>query len=151
MTTAQLSPNRLAPSEVWPFGTEHAIFQTRLNATEWQTAQWAKEKGLYAELFDSVEAMDKGIDELANNINFNMYPNPTEGNTIISFNLSENKETAITVYDVLGKEIANVYNGNLNAGEHQYSIADKTKLSSGIYFIKLTVGGESFTKKLIVK
>lgn len=92
-----------------------------------------------------------GIDELANNINFNMYPNPTEGNTIISFNLSENKETAITVYDVLGKEIANVYNGNLNAGEHQYSIADKTKLSSGIYFIKLTIGGESFTKKLIVK
>lgn len=92
-----------------------------------------------------------GVDELANNINFNMYPNPTEENTIISFNLSENKETAITVYDVLGKEIANVYNGNLNAGEHQYSIAENKKLSSGIYFVKLTIGGESFTKKLIVK
>ena len=92
-----------------------------------------------------------GIDELANNINFNMYPNPTEGNTTISFNLSENKETDISVYDVVGKKIANVYNGNLNAGEHQYSIADKTKLASGIYFIKLTVGGESFTKKLVVK
>lgn len=92
-----------------------------------------------------------GVDELANNINFNMYPNPTEGNTTISFNLSENKETAIEVYDVVGKKIANVFNGNLNAGEHQYSIADKTKLSSGIYFMKLTVGGESITKKLIVK
>ncbi|MBK6836743.1 MAG: enoyl-CoA hydratase/isomerase family protein [Bacteroidetes bacterium] len=45
-----------------------AFCQLTINATEWQTAQWAKEKGLYAELFDSVEAMDKGIDELANRL-----------------------------------------------------------------------------------
>ncbi len=45
-----------------------AFCQLTINATEWQTAQWAKEKGLYAELFDSVESMDKGIDELANRL-----------------------------------------------------------------------------------
>ncbi len=92
-----------------------------------------------------------GIDELANNLNFNVYPNPAEDNTIISFNLIEDKETDIAVYDVVGKEIANVYNGNLNVGEHQFSIAEKTKLAAGVYFIKLNVGGENFTKKLIVK
>ncbi len=92
-----------------------------------------------------------GVDELANNINFNVYPNPSEDNTIISFTLIESQETDITVYDVVGKEVATVFSGNLNKGEHQYSIADKTKLSAGVYFIKLNVGGESFTKKLIVK
>ena len=36
-----------------------------INATEWQTAQWAKEKGLYADLFASSEEMDTAIYTLA--------------------------------------------------------------------------------------
>lgn len=92
-----------------------------------------------------------GVDELSSTLNFNVYPNPAEDNTLISFSLIEKAETTISIYDVVGKEISNVYTGNLNAGDHQYSIADNAKLASGIYFIKLNVGGESFTKKLIVK
>ncbi|MBL7910770.1 MAG: enoyl-CoA hydratase/isomerase family protein [Bacteroidia bacterium] len=42
-----------------------AFCHLTINATEWQTAQWAKEKGLYAELFSSAEEMDKGIETLA--------------------------------------------------------------------------------------
>jgi methylglutaconyl-CoA hydratase len=42
-----------------------AFCQLTINATEWQSAQWAREKGLYAELFSTVEEMDKGIDALA--------------------------------------------------------------------------------------
>lgn len=42
-----------------------AFCQLTINATEWQTAQWAKEKGLYAELFNSTEEMDKGIELLS--------------------------------------------------------------------------------------
>jgi methylglutaconyl-CoA hydratase len=42
-----------------------AMSQLAINATEWQTAQWAKEKGLYNEVFDTVEAMDQAIDALA--------------------------------------------------------------------------------------
>jgi methylglutaconyl-CoA hydratase len=36
-----------------------------INATEWQTAQWAKEKGLYADVFPNVESLDRAIRELA--------------------------------------------------------------------------------------
>jgi methylglutaconyl-CoA hydratase len=36
-----------------------------VNASEWQTAQWAKEKGLYAEVFSSIEELDDGIQTLA--------------------------------------------------------------------------------------
>ena len=42
-----------------------AFCQLTINATEWQTASWAKEKGLYAELFNSTEEMDKGIELLS--------------------------------------------------------------------------------------
>ncbi|MCB0477171.1 MAG: enoyl-CoA hydratase/isomerase family protein [Crocinitomicaceae bacterium] len=39
--------------------------QLAIDATEWQTAQWAKEKGLYAEIFDTTEEMDEAISTLA--------------------------------------------------------------------------------------
>ncbi len=45
-----------------------AMSQLAIDATEWQTAQWAKEKGLYAEIFDSADEMDKAIDVLANKL-----------------------------------------------------------------------------------
>ncbi len=36
-----------------------------INATEWQTAEWAKEKGLYASIFKTVEELDIAVAELA--------------------------------------------------------------------------------------
>lgn len=42
-----------------------AFCQMTINATEFHSAQWAKEKGLYAELFDNAADMDKSIEALA--------------------------------------------------------------------------------------
>jgi len=42
-----------------------AMSQLSINATEWRSANWAMEKGLYAEIFESIEEMDVQIDELA--------------------------------------------------------------------------------------
>lgn len=42
-----------------------AMSQMAINATEWYPAAWAKSKGLYAEVFDSAEEMDAGIQTLA--------------------------------------------------------------------------------------
>ena len=42
-----------------------AMSQLAINATEWRSAQWAYENGLYAEVFDSSEEMDQQINELA--------------------------------------------------------------------------------------
>ncbi len=36
-----------------------------INATDWQTASWAKEKGLYHEVFESIEQLDNYIDHFA--------------------------------------------------------------------------------------
>jgi methylglutaconyl-CoA hydratase len=42
-----------------------AMSQLAINATEWRSAVWAKENGLYAELFESIEALDNRIEELS--------------------------------------------------------------------------------------
>lgn len=39
-----------------------AMSQMAINATEWQTAEWAKQKGLFTEVFDSVEQLDAYLD-----------------------------------------------------------------------------------------
>lgn len=42
-----------------------AMSQLAINATEWKAAEWAYKRGLYAELFDTTEEMDKEIERLA--------------------------------------------------------------------------------------
>jgi methylglutaconyl-CoA hydratase len=59
-----IGPFVVGPAVERKVGTS-AFCQLTINATEWQTAQWAKEKGLYAEVFSTAEEMDKGIATLA--------------------------------------------------------------------------------------
>ncbi len=59
-----IGPFVVGPAVERKVGTS-AFCQLTINATEWQTAQWAKEKGLYAEVFATAGEMDKSIEALA--------------------------------------------------------------------------------------
>lgn len=59
-----IGPFVVGPAVERKVGTS-AFCQLTINATEWQTAQWAKEKGLYAEVFATSVEMDQGIQTLA--------------------------------------------------------------------------------------
>ena len=45
-----------------------AFCQLAINATEWQTADWAKQKGLFAETFENIQELDKAVHELAHRL-----------------------------------------------------------------------------------
>lgn len=45
-----------------------AFCKLTINATEWQSAAWANEKGMYAEVFETTDAMDAGIKSLASKL-----------------------------------------------------------------------------------
>lgn len=62
-----IGPFVVGPAVAHKIGTS-AMSQLAINATQWQTAQWAKEKGLYSEIFETVEAMDESISTLANTL-----------------------------------------------------------------------------------
>lgn len=59
-----IGPFVVGPAVERKVGTA-AFCQLTIQATEWQSAQWAREKGLYAEIFPSIEEMDKGVGALA--------------------------------------------------------------------------------------
>lgn len=45
-----------------------AMSQLAINATEWQSAEWARSKGLYTAVYDTADAMDEAIDALVNKL-----------------------------------------------------------------------------------
>lgn len=62
-----IGPFVVGPAVERKVGTS-AMSMMAINATEWYSSEWAKEKGLYAEIFDTVEDMDQAINVLANQL-----------------------------------------------------------------------------------
>jgi Secretion system C-terminal sorting domain len=77
------------------------------------------------------------------------YPNPFNPSTTIRFSIPEENKTSLIVYDILGKEIAMLINGELNPGEYDVQF-DGTKLPSGIYFYQLISGTNSQIHKMVL-
>jgi PKD repeat protein len=91
-----------------------------------------------------------GIDELGSNLNYQLFPNPAETNSMVSFELIDKAETSIEVIDVAGRRVSFESKGALPAGEYQYPVSSK-ELAKGIYVVSLKVGGQSFSKKLVIR
>lgn len=77
------------------------------------------------------------------------YPNPFNPSTKISFSLSNRGHVKLKIYDVTGKEIAVLIDGNLNSGSFTAEW-NPHNFSAGIYFYKLSNSYYSVTKKMIL-
>ena len=73
------------------------------------------------------------------------YPNPFNPSTEIAYNILNDGNVKLVVYDALGKTVATLVNGYQTA--NQYSVTfDASHLPTGIYFYSLTVKGVETTK-----
>jgi len=77
------------------------------------------------------------------------YPNPFNPTTNIRFNLPKSGVVTLKVYNILGKEVATLVNGNLNAGSYTFNW-DANGYASGVYFYRLQSGNFVETKKMIL-
>jgi hypothetical protein len=75
------------------------------------------------------------------------YPNPFNPVTTISYTLQEQSEVKLSVYDVLGHEVAILVNGMKPSGTHTLQFKG-ANLSSGVYLYKLQSEGKVITKKM---
>jgi hypothetical protein len=78
------------------------------------------------------------------------YPNPFNPSTTINFTLAEDSHVSLKVFDMLGREVQTLVNGEMKAGEAHSIIFDASKLSSGLYFYRLETGKSSLVKKLML-
>lgn len=77
------------------------------------------------------------------------YPNPFNPSTMIKFGVPEAGNVKLSVYDLLGREVAVVVNNQLKAGNYEVNF-NASQLSAGVYFYKLASGNFVSTKKMIL-
>jgi hypothetical protein len=77
------------------------------------------------------------------------YPNPFNPSTVISFQLPVSSHVTLKVFDVNGREVATLVDGNLPAGNLFVTFAPRA-LAGGLYFYKLAAGQFSQTRKAIL-
>jgi acetyl esterase/lipase len=77
------------------------------------------------------------------------YPNPFNPNTVIRFQLSVSSHVTLKVFDVNGREVATVVDGDFTAGIYAVPFAPR-ETARGLYFYKLTAGKFSQTRKAVL-
>lgn len=81
--------------------------------------------------------------------NIAAFPNPTGGNATLQFSLREPAPAKIEIYNILGAKTGEIISGDLQAGNHAFTIDEKTLGAQGVYTIRLTVGKETAYIKLM--
>lgn len=79
------------------------------------------------------------------------YPNPFNPKTVISYVIPARGEVHLTVYDLLGREIAVLVDETQKAGSHSVVFRKAGEMdASGIFFYRLITGGTLLTKKMML-
>ncbi len=110
---------------------EGAFFEAYIAPCEGKTEQTTPEKSLNVNTIQKQETITKVIEN-----NVNIYPNPFTTETTIEYNLSENSDVKIEIFDLLGEIIYSETLNDVYAGTQQYKYS-ATNLVTGIYVVKI--------------
>lgn len=78
-----------------------------------------------------------------------VYPNPANTTAYVTINLASAQQVSVSVYNSTG-QLVSAQMKNLAAGASSFQV-DVTNLASGIYFVNVTEGTSTISKKLIVE
>ncbi len=80
---------------------------------------------------------------------FQNYPNPFNDATTLKFYIPQAGRAILSVYDIQGQKVATLMDDIQQAGVHTV-VWDASELASGIYFLKLSTGSGSITRKAVL-
>ncbi len=78
------------------------------------------------------------------------YPNPFNPSTTVTFSVPANGETTLKVFNVMGQEVATLFNGAAEAGKAYEAQFSATNLSTGLYFSRLENNGSMLISKMLL-
>ena len=124
---------------VWYVEATDGLFITNSNPTPGHYFS------LNADIISSVETSPRPSSvRLAQN-----YPNPFNPSTTIRFSTPKRSDVSLKIFDLLGREVAMVHNGTLDAGEHSMHF-DASQLRSGVYVYRLDTEGHTISRRMVV-
>lgn len=77
------------------------------------------------------------------------YPNPYNPTTTINFDVPKASHVTLSVFNVLGQEVANLVDMEMEAGSHQVEF-DGSGIASGVYFYRIAAENFSQTRKMVL-
>jgi PKD repeat protein len=90
-----------------------------------------------------------GINEQRGDATWTLAPNPAHNTTRLTINTNGRSDVQMKMFDLLGKEVRSLYNGELANGAFNMDI-DLSGLDTGIYVIRATVNNQLLTQRLVV-
>jgi len=96
--------------------------------------------------FNCNEIVDNPVDGFSH---FALYE---DNRTIIKFKNPETQHTVVKLYNLIGQEVTTLMNELLMSGEYSLDIKDKakTRLSTGQYIYRISVGNDNYSKSVLV-
>jgi plastocyanin len=80
-----------------------------------------------------------------------VYPNPASEKINVSFNVKKDNNVNIKLIDVLGNEVATLINEKMSAGEYREQLSIPSRISTGLYFVKISVGNDVAMKRISIQ
>jgi len=101
-----------------------------------------------------ITSVESNLNNLPTNFKLEQsYPNPFSSSTAIPYQLKNESDVQITIFDILGRVVKNFNVGLKNSGLHNVLWDGRNsigqRVANGIYFYRLQSGGESQVKKMI--
>ncbi|NUN07842.1 MAG: T9SS type A sorting domain-containing protein [Ignavibacteriaceae bacterium] len=128
------------------FEARGSNFVGAFDSTDW-TMGWANFNPANYILTD-VKEINSGSTVVPDKFNLMQnYPNPFNPATTITFDIAEQSDVSLVVYNMLGQQVATLFSGDLTAGRHSVNF-NAAGLASGIYLYQLVTNNYTVTKKM---
>ncbi|MBD3373302.1 MAG: S8 family serine peptidase [Candidatus Coatesbacteria bacterium] len=76
------------------------------------------------------------------------YPNPAVGQVSFDLTTAEREQVSLVVYDLSGRRVATVHDGELSAGRHTLTWSAET--AAGVYIARLETAGQVLTRRVVI-
>lgn len=130
-------------------GTGPVTFYFAYNVCNASTANPTSAQGTIYKAAIPIQQCSSGIEDISSMVaDLNIFPNPVSNELGISFNLLEAANVSSQLYSLDGREVNQLMNEKVNGGNFVRSF-NMNDLPSGIYLMKLNVGGATITKKIV--
>ena len=130
--------------------TEHTVEEfSDIGVAVWLQSNITKE--IYQATYANVGFSPLAVEEIETFTSAKIYPNPTAGNAVIAFQLTQNQsEVSVNIVNSLGQVVYFDLIENVEAGRSVYDF-NTDSLASGVYSINISSESGSISKRLIVE
>ncbi len=94
---------------------------------------WLKSIGMTEDSVIIISSVESPVNDQSN---FNIYPNPVTGESVLSYHVDQNSLVHISIFDITGRQVMILLNEKKNTGDYRLPLNDLSYKLKGLYIIK---------------